>query len=108
MVVEPPPSNPAGQAHVRQSLGSHTSHRGVRFQWLDDGAGSEPSHGANGVVTLPDFSAPLDYEAGKAGSKVCGQHACQRRWHRPKAAQAADSTPPPMPPAKHLLDLFHA
>ena len=108
MVVEPPPSNLAGQAHVRQSLGSHASHRGVRFQWLDDGAGSEPSHGANGVVTLPDFSAPLDYEAGKAGSKVCGQHACQRRWHRPKAAQAADRTPPPMPPAKHLLDLFHA
>ena len=108
MVVEPPPSNPAGQAHVRQSLGSHASHRGVRFQWLDDGAGSEPSHGANDVVTPPDFSAPLDYEAGKAGSKVCGQHACQRRWHRPKAAQAADRTPPPMPPAKHLLDLFHA
>ena len=68
--TEPPPENAAAQRLVRQGLASYASQRGARFQWLDDGTGSEPSQGGNGAMLLPDFSAPLDFEAGKAGSKV--------------------------------------
>ena len=67
--TENPPANPAGQAFVRQGLVSHPSQRGVRFQWRDDGTGTEHSHGGSGTMLLSDFSAPLDYELGKAGSK---------------------------------------
>ena len=68
--TEPPPMNADAQARLQQSLTSYPSQRGVRFQWRDDGLGTEHSHGASGTMLLDDFSAPLDYEAGKAGSKA--------------------------------------
>ena len=66
--TQPPPSNPAGQAHVRQGLVSHPSQRGVRFQWRDDGNTwqTEHSHGGSGTMLLDDFSASLDYEVSAA------------------------------------------
>jgi hypothetical protein len=69
-VPPPPPKSPDAQSVLQQDLTSYPSQRGVRFQWLDDGSGSELSHGGGGDVLLGEFSAPLDYEAGRAGSKV--------------------------------------
>jgi hypothetical protein len=68
--TEPAPINDQGQAWIRQGLTSHPSQRGVRFQWRDDGTGTEHSHRGSGSVLLDDFSAALDYEAGRAGSKA--------------------------------------